>query len=124
MPKLLIIDDSEDLCAALKEYLEGEGIGVSTAFEGESGLAEAIQGDFDVIAVDIFLPGRDGLEIIQELRQRFPKRRIIAISAGSDLDKEMCLTAARQVGADLVLPKPFSFDEFKHALGDITPPPD
>lgn len=119
MQKLLLIEDSSELCTALKEYLEPLGYEVDIAPEGEAGLRRAAEYAFDAFAVDIFLPGKDGIEIIKELRRDHPGRPIIAISGGSDLDREMVLTAARQVGADAILPKPFTLEEFKDAIARV-----
>ncbi len=114
--RVLLIEDSAELCSALKEYLQPDGYEIHVALEGEQALRDIAHNQFDLVAVDIFLPGRDGLEIIKELRQAYPGLPIIAISGGSDLDREMCLTAARQVGADAVLAKPFTPEDFKQAL--------
>src|SRR5439155_23436369 len=105
---ILLIEDEPGLVLTLSDLLEAEGYTVETAGDGPAGLAKATGQAFDVIILDIMLPGKNGLEVCREIR-----------SAGSDVAILM-LTAKTQVidrvvglklGADDYLTKPFDPSE-------------
>ena len=61
MKKILIIEDDANICTLEKDYLEANGFEVSTAADGNNGLETALSGNFDLILLDIMLPGMDGM---------------------------------------------------------------
>src|SRR5215469_1203750 len=67
--RLLLIEDEPTLAMLLQERLEREGYSVATCHDGERGLAEALRGAYDLVVLDIRLPGRNGFEICRELRR-------------------------------------------------------
>ena len=76
----------------------------------------------DIAIVDIFMPVKEGIETIVEMRRNFPTTKIIAISAGSKMmPGSQALDFARNLGADEILPKPFSLDNLRTAISSLLP---
>ena len=68
MQRILIIEDDEAIAAIERDYLEIDGFAVETAPDGESGLARGLTGQFDLILLDLMLPGLDGFAVCRRLR--------------------------------------------------------
>ena len=102
--KLLIIDDDVELCVLLQEFLQREGFTVVCAHEGHQGLAQATDGGYDLIVLDVMLPGMDGFEILKRLRVTSRVPVIMLTARGEDVDRIVGL----ELGADDYLPKPFN----------------
>lgn len=104
--KLLIIDDDDALTTSLRRGLEAEGFTVDVAGDGVSGLQTALTGRFDLIVLDVMLPGRNGFLVCTELRSRGDWTPVLMLTAkAGDLDEAEAL----ETGADDYLVKPFSF---------------
>lgn len=102
--KVLVVDDDAKLRKLLQEYLAGYGLQVICLADG-SGVAEKIDRESpDLVILDIMLPGRDGLEVLREIRGRFPVPVIMLTAKGEDEDRIVGL----ELGADDYLPKPFN----------------
>jgi len=102
--KILVVDDDAKLRELLEEYLTGYGLQVLCLADG-SGVAEKIAREApDLVILDIMLPGRDGLEVLREIRGRFPVPVIMLTAKGEDEDRIVGL----ELGADDYLPKPFN----------------
>ena len=107
MSKVLIVEDEEAIADIEKDYLELSGFTVTTCKDGTSGLAEALDGDYDIYILDVMLPGIDGFEICKKIRE-VKNTPIIMVSAKKeDIDKIRGLG----VGADDYMTKPFSPSE-------------
>ncbi len=107
-PTILVVEDDPDLQAVLTRILTGEGFRVLTATDGESGAAEALARDPDLVILDVGLPVKDGVEVIRELRERgFNSPALMLTARGSLEDRVTGLDA----GADDYLPKPFDLPE-------------
>jgi two-component system, OmpR family, response regulator CpxR len=102
--RILIIDDDAELCGLLKEFLGREGFEVSLAHDGDSGLKRAAGEPFDLVVLDLMLPGIDGFEVLRQLRavSRIPV--IMLTARGEDEDRIVGL----DLGADDYLLKPFN----------------
>ena len=85
--KLLIIDDDAELCALLQEFLQREGFAVDCAHEGHSALAQAQEGGYDLIVLDVMLPGMDGFEILKRLRVSSRVPVLMLTARGEDVDR-------------------------------------
>lgn len=107
MPRILVIDDDDTVRFSLKMALEDAEYEVDDADNGEDGIARMRDNPADLVISDIFMPRKEGLETIDELRREFPNVRIIAISGGGRMDPDAYLEIARRVGADASLFKPF-----------------
>src|SRR5688572_28244825 len=101
---ILFIEDDERLARFTTEYLERHGASVTQASTGERGLALALRHPYDVILLDLMLPGRDGLEICRELRAHSGVPVIMLTARGEEADRVLGL----EVGADDYVLKPFS----------------
>lgn len=101
---LLIIDDDAELCALLKEFLEREGFTVACIHDGIAGLEAAQQGHYELIVLDVMLPGLDGFEILKRLRLTSRVPVLMLTARGEDVDRIVGL----ELGADDYLPKPFN----------------
>ena len=104
--KVLVVEDDKRIAASVKRGLESEGFTVDVALTGTDGLWLATEGSYDVIVLDIMLPGRNGYQICADLRDAGDWTPIIMLTAKSgDLDEAEAL----DTGADDYLTKPFSF---------------
>lgn len=116
MHSVLIIDDEDLVRAALKRTLVLEGYEVSEARDGKEGLRLYRQHRSDLVITDLFMPEKEGIETILELRREFPAAKIIAMSGGARSGTVDLLPAAKQLGANLTLSKPFEIDALLVAI--------
>lgn len=104
-----MIDDDPDIRALLEQALTLTGHDVLLAADGGEGLACQRSTPADVVIVDIFMPEKEGLETIIELRQHWPTLPIIAMSGGGRSGNRDFLKQALQLGADRAIAKPFDY---------------
>lgn len=120
MKRILVIDDDAQLRQMLTTLLTRKGFQVKTAENGKAGLDLAQRHRFDLVITDIFMPEKEGLETIQEFRQRFAGTPLIAISGGSKaFPIGNFLNVARQLGAVACLEKPFPMETLLHHVMGI-----
>jgi two-component system, OmpR family, response regulator len=104
--KLLLVEDDEKIAATVKRGLEAEGFSVELAADGDEGLWRATEGSYDLLVLDIMLPGRNGYRLCADLRAADNWTPILILTAkDGDLDEAEAL----DTGADDYLTKPFSF---------------
>ncbi|MBI4883594.1 MAG: response regulator transcription factor [Actinobacteria bacterium] len=104
--KLLVVEDDKKVATALKRGLEAEGFSVEVSFDGDDGFWRATENSYDLIVLDIMLPGRNGYRICGDLREAGNWTPILMLTAkNGDLDEAEAL----DTGADDYLGKPFSF---------------
>src|ERR671931_497621 len=106
--RLLVVEDEQKVAHALRDGLEGEGYHVALEHTGEGAFFRATTETFDVILLDVMLPGRDGLEILMRLRERGVKTPVLVLTARDTLDDRV---KGLDAGADDYLVKPFAFAE-------------
>ena len=106
--RVLLIEDSKKLLDSLRLGLSRSGYEVATAPDGELGLRMARTGSYEVIVLDLMLPGLQGLELLSRLREAGDGVHVLILSA---LDAVEDRVRGLQAGADDYLAKPFSFDE-------------
>jgi len=105
---LLVVEDEQHLASLLQRVLTEERHVVDVAHRGDTGLGLALGGSFDLVILDLMLPGRDGMEVVRELRAARVGTPILMLTArGAVEDKVAGLTA----GADDYLQKPFAMAE-------------
>ncbi len=104
--KLLLVDDDAKLAASVRRGLTAEGFTVEVAADGIEGLWRASEGTYDLIVLDILLPGRNGYEVCRELRRAENWTPILMLTAK---DGSLDEAEALDTGADDYLTKPFSF---------------
>lgn len=105
--KLLIVEDDIAIASALKEGLEDESYAVDVAYDGDEGLRTALADEYDVIILDVMMPGMNGYEVCQELRRSGNSTPILMLTAK---DQNRDVVKGLDTGADDYLPKPFSFE--------------
>jgi DNA-binding response OmpR family regulator len=116
---VLIVDDNADMQSFVKIVLERAGFEAQVAADGERALALQRAHPVDVLITDIFMPERDGIELIHQFKSAFPQVKIIAMSGGGRISKRDYLPLAADIGADLVLRKPFAADTLLSMLRDL-----
>jgi two-component system, OmpR family, response regulator len=104
--KLLLVEDDRKIAAAVRRGLEAEGFTVEVVGDGEDGMWRAREGGFDLVILDIMLPGRNGYRICADLRAAGVATPILMLTAK---DGELDEAEALDTGADDYLSKPFSF---------------
>jgi two-component system chemotaxis response regulator CheY len=119
MASILLIDDDENLLIMTSMLLQAEGHMVTSAMNGEAGLATYNSGQFDLVITDIVMPELNGLQLIEELRYASPRPRVIAMSGGSEFSKGVYLPFAKDLGVDRILAKPLLHDTFLRTVIDV-----
>lgn len=104
MPKILIIEDDRDIAEIERDYLELGGFSVTVRSDGDSGLAEAKTGAYDLVLLDLMLPGKDGFTVCRELRAVSDIPILMVTARHEDVDK----IRGFGFGADDYVEKPFS----------------
>ena len=106
--RLLVVEDEEKVALALREGLEGEGYEVVVETTGEGAFFRLARERFDVVLLDLMLPGRDGLEILGTLRRQGLDTPVVVLTARDTLEDRV---VGLDAGADDYLVKPFAFAE-------------
>ena len=105
--KVLVVDDDINICELLRLYLEKEGFAVTVANDGKSAVDVVKNNEFDIILLDIMLPGLDGWQVCREIRKDSLVPIIMITAKGETFDKILGL----ELGADDYVPKPFDAKE-------------
>jgi DNA-binding response OmpR family regulator len=114
--RILVIEDEPRLARIIAQVLKQERFEVDLAGDGETGLDLALTGVFDALIIDRMLPGRDGLDVVRELREEGVDTPVLILTARGELpDRVEGLNA----GADDYLGKPFAFDELLARLRSL-----
>jgi DNA-binding response OmpR family regulator len=106
--RILIVEDDHTIAQAVKEGLQQESFAVDVVHDGEEGYYTAKAEEYDLIILDILLPGMDGMEIASKLRHESVPARILILSAKDQLPDKI---QGLNTGADDYMIKPFSFEE-------------
>jgi len=122
MSRILIVDDEEQVRNMLNTCLTRAGYEVVEAIDGEEALQHYAADAIDLIILDLLMPGKEGLETLMALRHDPERPRIIAISGGARAVGADFLPAARKLGADLTLKKPFHNQELLDAIASLLAP--
>ena len=105
--KLLIVDDEVEICDFLKSFFEERDYQVKTASSGQEALTLVEQFKPQVVLLDIKMPGMDGIQVLEKMKPKFPRTKIIMVTAIETRDKiEECL----RLGADNYITKPLSLE--------------
>jgi CheY-like chemotaxis protein len=126
MPELaaevLVVDDDCVVRDIAKSVLEQNGYAVWEAADGEAAMASLAARPVDVVLIDILMPRKEGLETIIELKRRYPKIIVFAMSASGTRKGHDFLKIAAKFGADGTLRKPFSPDQLLALMGSRSVP--
>ena len=107
--RALVVEDDPAIAAFVARGLREAGYAVDTAADGDTGVEAAVGATYDVAVVDVMLPKRDGLSLIEELRRRGVQTPVLILSARRSVDDRV---RGLQAGGDDYLTKPFAFAEF------------
>jgi two-component system response regulator CpxR len=102
--RILVIDDDVELASLLGEFLKREGFDAEFAHDGRTGLDRALRGGYDLVVLDVMLPGIDGFEVLRRLRGSSKVPVVMLTARGEDVDRIVGL----ELGADDYMPKPFN----------------
>jgi CheY-like chemotaxis protein len=122
MARILLIEDNQAQREILRQILEKMGHSVIEASDGDDGLSRFARGGADLVLTDLIMPGKEGLETIQEFRRTYPTVKIIAMSGGARVGAHDYLKVAQQFGAIRILAKPFSSSELADAIATALSP--
>jgi len=114
--RILVIEDEKKVANFIKHGLEEERYIVEIAYDGNTGLEMAMNNHFDGILLDVMLPGKDGFQILKELRNAGISTPILILTARGSTEERV---QGLDLGADDYLPKPFSFEELAARLRSI-----
>lgn len=106
--RLLIVDDEENVRASLQAVLEDEGYSVEAVGSGEDGLRLLERRNFEVVFLDVWLPGKDGIDVLREIRTRRPHQYVIMISGHGTIETAV---QATKLGAFDFIEKPLSLEK-------------
>ena len=104
---VLLIEDDVELCELMREFFAARGIRIEAIHDGRRGLAQAFSGAYDLILLDVMLPGLDGFEVLAQVRRRSSVPIIMLTARTEKADR----IAGLDAGADDYLPKPFDPEE-------------
>jgi two-component system, OmpR family, response regulator len=106
--RVLVVEDEKKTASFIRKALQAEGFAADVCHNGDDGLAAARTTSFDAIVLDIMLPGRDGLSILRQLRERQNNTPVLLLSARGEVNERI---EGLNAGADDYLPKPFVIAE-------------
>lgn len=108
--RILIVEDEQELLRDIAKGLTLKGYAVDQADNGNTGCQMALDEEYDLIVLDLNLPGLDGFSILKELRQERPQTKVLILSANSELESKL---SGFELGASDYLTKPFYFAELE-----------
>ncbi len=115
--KVLVIEDDKKIASLIRKGLQAQGFVVDVCLGGDEGYALAISRPYDALVLDIMLPGRDGLSILRNLRERKVPLPVLLLTARSELNERL---EGLNLGADDYLTKPFFIEELIARLHAVT----
>ncbi len=101
---ILLVDDDIELTGLLRDYLGQEGFAVGEAHRGEDGVREALSGGYELVVLDVMMPGMNGIDVLRAIRAQSRVPVIMLTARGDDVDRIVGL----ELGADDYVPKPCS----------------
>lgn len=116
----LVVDDEQEICDLIEDMLDDIDIAVRTATTAEAGLKAVENLVIDIVLIDIFMPGKGGLWLIEQIATTHPEAEIIVISGGwQGMSAEKTLRATEKLGVRHYLSKPFMTEELHGIVVDI-----
>jgi DNA-binding response OmpR family regulator len=106
--RILLVEDDPKVASFIRKGLEEEQYSVDVAEDGDKGLEQALDGEYDLLILDIMLPIRDGMCVLEEMRQRSVGTPVLMLTAKDSVEDRV---AGLNAGCDDYLPKPFAFTE-------------
>ena len=114
MATVLVVDDDDQVRDVVRGFLRELGHSALEASNGLEALAALSEQPIDLVISDVFMPEKEGLTTIEEIRAKYPKTKILVMSGGgSDDGGVLILELGKQFGAESGIHKPFQFEEFR-----------
>jgi CheY-like chemotaxis protein len=113
---VLIVDDERNIRLTLSRSLEALGMQIQTAVNGEEALQKLQEDEFALLLLDLKMPGIDGMDVLRQIRERWPKTRVIVITAHGSIDLAV---EAMKLGAVDFIQKPFSPTEIRELVTKV-----
>lgn len=117
---VLVVDDEMNLTLAMRRLLSAEGYRAETANSGEEALIKAQESHYDVVFLDVNMPGMNGLETFVKLGELAPKSAVVMIT-GYGRTLKAVVEEARSLGVRAVIDKPFKINQITEAIREIIP---
>jgi len=114
--KILIVDDEKNIRMTISQALADMEVQTDTAVNGEEALSKLKDTDFGLVLLDLRMPGMDGMEVLEKLREDRPDIRVVIITAHGSID---CAVEAMKLGAVDFIQKPFTPKEIRHLVSKI-----
>ena len=112
--RILIVEDERSLAQIVANRLKKEKYSVDIVYDGEEGLYNALEGIYDLILLDIMLPGINGIDILKKIKEKHIDSKVIMLTAKSELDDKLL---GFSEGANDYVAKPFHIDELVARIG-------
>jgi len=122
MQSILVIDDQEEIRTTLEVILAKAGYHVVTIGNGQQAAGMLAKVKFDLVLTDVLMPGKDGIELVLELRKTQPELPVIVMTGGGQLPPSYYLKMARDMGAKGILQKPFGNEQLLMTVALALPP--
>jgi len=119
MNKILVIEDDESMLKSIRRALVLEGYHVLGAENGLVAIHLLQDNPVDLVITDIFMPYKDGIDTVMDIKSKFPAIKIIVISGGGSIDGVDFLDLAEKVGADCSFQKPFDPQDLVSAVHEL-----
>ena len=120
MERILVIDDNKHVGVIIKELLEAEGYSVDTALDGAAGMELTNNFSYQLVITDVFMPQKDGLEVLLELKQNNVGMGVIVITgSGPTAAMGNMIRTASYMGADRVLTKPLDYEHLTRVVKEV-----
>ena len=115
--RILIVEDERALCDTLSRSLKRKGYEIDACYDGDSALEWMLAEKYDLILLDLNLPGRDGMDLLKALRERDRETRVLILSARSRISDKV---EGLDCGANDYLVKPFHLEELEARVRSLT----
>lgn len=120
MARILVVDDEPALREMVRQMLQRDGHQVDTAGNGVEALQRLNETRYDLMVLDMLMPGKDGIETTLETKKNFPGMKILAVSGGRRaISAQFNLQSASLLGADATLPKPFDWAALRTTVNKL-----
>jgi len=120
-PSVLLAEDDPDQSEMLSDVLTDEGYTVDAAYSGDTAFSKLMNNHYDLIILDIRMPGMDGMTVLRQYRKQEEKGRHIPVIVVSAFATERDIERYRQSGANLSFSKPYGMDELLSAISSFVP---
>lgn len=117
--RVLVADDDPIQRAILVELLDSIGLRCEEACDGEQALEAIARRPADLVVLDMLMPGRDGIEVLTQIKRYSPQTRVLTISAGGLMSPDQLLHLSRGLGADATMAKPLRRADFLSVVRDL-----